>query len=113
MPQYYAAKILMVHATTLHWKGLLLELEILKTIKELKGIHKLPCLFADFETDRPHGQHLFLVVSILSTDISSFRCSAPLKQLRLQTVKIIIVQVVESLVSLHATHIIHTGQWIY
>jgi serine/threonine-protein kinase SRPK3 len=111
--QYYAAKILTVHATTLHQQGLLLELEILRSIKQLTGIHKLPHLFSDFEIAGPHGQHLCLVMSVLSTDISSFRRSAPSKQLGLQTVKIIVVQVVESLVSLQAAHIIHTGQWIY
>jgi serine/threonine-protein kinase SRPK3 len=86
---------------------------MLKTMTELKGFHKLPRLFADFETDGPHGQHLCLVMSLLSTDVSSFRRSAPTKKLGLQTVKTIIVQVVEALRSLHAAHIIHTGQWMY
>ncbi|KDR77473.1 hypothetical protein GALMADRAFT_65701 [Galerina marginata CBS 339.88] len=107
-PQYYAAKILTAYATALHRKGLLLELEILKAIKELKGIHKLPRLLDDFEIDGPHGQHLCLVMPVLSTDVSSFRRSAPSKRLGLQAVKIIVVQVVESLVSLHAAQIIHT-----
>ncbi|KDR77477.1 hypothetical protein GALMADRAFT_65792 [Galerina marginata CBS 339.88] len=111
-PQYYAAKILTAHATALHRKGLLLELEILKAIKELKGIHKLPRLLDDFEIDGPHGKHLCLVTPVLSTDVSSFRRSAPSKRLGLQAVKIIVVQVVESLVSLHAAQIIHTGRWV-
>jgi serine/threonine-protein kinase SRPK3 len=82
----------------------------LKTIKELKGIHKLPRLFDNFETEGPHGQHLCLVTPVLSTDVSSFRRSAPSKRLGSSTVKIIIVQVVECLKTLHTAQIIHTGE---
>lgn len=109
-PAYYAVKILTAHATKCHKDGLLLELEFLKAIKGSKGTHTLPYLFDHFETEGPHGQHLCLVQSVLSTDIARFRRSAPLERLGFLTVKIIIVQVLEALVTLHATRIIHTGQ---
>jgi serine/threonine-protein kinase SRPK3 len=73
------------------------------------GIPTLPYLFDHFETEGPHGHHLCLVEQVLSTDVSVFRRSAPSERLGSRTVKIIIAQVLEALVPLHAAGIIHTG----
>ncbi|KAG1776676.1 hypothetical protein EV702DRAFT_971105, partial [Suillus placidus] len=57
-----------------------------------------------FETNGPHGQHLCLVLPVLS---EGFRCW-------LNALKVarpaIVAQVVEALVLLHAANIIHTGR---
>ncbi|KAH0826201.1 hypothetical protein J3R83DRAFT_5637 [Lanmaoa asiatica] len=82
----------------------------MKAITRLKSILRLPYLVDHFETGGPHGQHLCLVLPVLSTDVGRFRRSAPSKRLRCSTVKIIVAQVLEALVTLHAAHIIHTGQ---
>jgi serine/threonine-protein kinase SRPK3 len=93
-----------------HQDGLLLELEIMKAITGLKRPPPLPYLIDHFETDGPHGQHLCIVQPVLSTDISRFRRSAPSKRLGFPAVKIIIAQVLQALVALHAARIIHTGK---
>ena len=102
---YYSVKILTVHATKSHP----LELEILKAINKLK-VTGLPHLFDHFETEGPHGLHRCLVQPVLSTDVGHFRRSAPTERLGSPTVKIIIVQVLEALVALHAAQIVHTGE---
>jgi serine/threonine-protein kinase SRPK3 len=89
-----------------HQDGLLLEHEIMKAVTGLKP-PPLPYLFDHFETDGLHGQHLCIVQPVLSTDISRFRCSAPLKRLGFPVIKIIIAQVLQALVTLHAACIIH------
>ncbi|KAF8902208.1 kinase-like protein [Gymnopilus junonius] len=108
LPKYYAVKILTAHATTHHRLGHLLELETTNSIKQLQGINKLPYLYDHFETEGPNGQHLCLVLNVLSTDVSRFRRSAPTKRLSFAQVKVIVVQVVEALAVLHAAHIVHT-----
>lgn len=110
MPAYYAVKILTAHATQGHKDGLLLELEFFKAIKGVKGSHNLPYLIDHFKLKGPHGPHLCLVQSVLSTDLGCFRRSAPLERLGFSIVKIVIVQVLEALVTLHAAQIIHTGK---
>jgi serine/threonine-protein kinase SRPK3 len=112
MQKYCAVKILTVHATEGHINGHLLELDIVEAITRLKRALRLPVLRDHFEITGPHGRHLCMVLPVLSTDISSFRRSAPTKKLGLPAVKIIIAQVLEALVNLHALHIIHTGQWM-
>ena len=67
-------------------------------------------LYDHFEIDGPHGRHLCLVLPVLSETVSSFRRSAPSKLLDPPKVKIIIAEVVQALVQLHAADIIHTGQ---
>ena len=49
------------------------------------------------------------VMNLLSTDVSSFRRSAPNKALKPYIVKNIICQVLEALMQLHSLDIIHTG----
>jgi serine/threonine-protein kinase SRPK3 len=74
--RYRAIKILTAHATRLHEKGVLLELDILKAISsEEPSEHtlRLPRLHDHFEMEGPHGRHLCLVQSVLSTDIGTFR----------------------------------------
>lgn len=107
MPAYYAIKILTAQATKGGHRGHPVELEVLKAVSSKNS--GFPYLFGHFEISGPQGSHLCLVQSVLSTDVSSFRRSAPLKKLGFQTVKIIIDQVLEALVTLHAEGIIHTG----
>jgi serine/threonine-protein kinase SRPK3 len=110
-PFYYAVKILTAHATKGHRDGHSHELGIMAAIRGLEGYLslRLPDLFDHFETESPHGRHLCLVMRVLSSDATHFRCSAPSKRLGFQTVKIIIAQVLEALVALHAVGIVHAG----
>lgn len=105
--QYFAAKILTVHATRGHQRK---ELDYLRAIRDL-GIDRsyLPILLDYFEEQGPHGIHLCLVMNVLGTDVSSFRRSAPEKRLRPYMAKIIVALITESLVSLHDLNIIHAG----
>jgi hypothetical protein len=48
-------------------------------------------------------------MDVLSTDVSSFRLSAPDKRLPLYMAKMIVALIVESLESLHDLNIIHAG----
>jgi len=66
----------------------------------------------DFEEEGPHGVHLCLVMDLLSTDVSSFRRSAPDKRLPLYMTKMIVALMVESLESLYELNIIHTGLFV-
>lgn len=109
-PRYCAIKILTVHATEGHHNGRLLELDIMQTITSSAKTPTLPRLRHHFEMEGPHGRHLCLVLPILSESVRSFRLSVPSKLLEPPMVKIIVVQVVEALVQLHAANIIHTGQ---
>jgi len=85
------------------------ELEALKTIEKQDDINSLPILYDAFEVQGPRGSHLCFLTNLLSSDVSSFRRSAPNKALRPYIVKNIISQVLEALVQLHGLDIIHTG----
>jgi serine/threonine-protein kinase SRPK3 len=108
-PTYHAIKILTVHATKGHHDGHLLELEAMQTITAMKT-PLLPRLHDHFEIDGPHGRHLCFVLPVLSESVSTFRRSSPSKSLDTPKAKIIVAQVVEALVKLHAANIVHTGQ---
>ena len=108
-PTYHAIKILTVHATKGHHDVHLLELEAMQTITTMET-PLLPRLCDHFEIDGPHGRHLCLVLPVLSESVSTFRRLAPSKLLDTPKVKIIVAQVVEALVKLHAANIVHTGQ---
>ena len=107
-PKYYAVKILTAHATKGHHDGHLLELEVMQAVTSFKPL-KLPRLYDHFEIDGPHGRHLCLVSRVLSGSVNSFRRSAPSKSLDTPKVKIIVAEVVEALIQLHAAKLIHTG----
>jgi serine/threonine-protein kinase SRPK3 len=107
--RYCAIKILTVYATKGHHDHNLLELEIMQTITSSIKTPYLPRLRDHFETEGPHGQHLCLVLPVLSDNVGNFRRSAPSKSLDPPKVKILIVQIVEALVGLHSANIIHTG----
>lgn len=106
--QYFAAKILTVNATRGHQRH---QLEHLQAIRDVPGFHSacLPLLHDSFEESGPHGNHLCLVMNILSTDLDQFRLTAPRKTLPLYMVKTIIALIVDALVRLHDLNIIHTG----
>jgi serine/threonine-protein kinase SRPK3 len=108
-PTYHAIKILTVHATKGHHDVHLLESEAMQTITAMET-PLLPRLCDHFEIDGPHGRHLCLVLPVLSESVSTFRRLAPSKLLDTPKVKIIVAQVVEALVKLHAANIVHTGQ---
>ncbi|KAF8960604.1 kinase-like protein [Flammula alnicola] len=106
--RYLAAKILSLDATEQHRTGVMHELEFLKTVQKQDDINKLPILLDDIEIKGPQGSHLCFVMDLLSSDVSSFRRSAPKKALKPYIVKNIISQVLEALVQLHNLDIIHT-----
>lgn len=107
--RYLAVKILTAYGTILNNAGRLSELEVLKAIGPVDRNDVLPFLINHFEELGPHGQHLCFVVPPLSTDLASFRRSAPRKRLPLHTVKIILLCVLQALERLHGLNIIHTG----
>ena len=76
---YLAAKILTLEGTSLHAAKKMQELEFLKTIQCCEDINSLPILRDDFFVNGPGGRHLCLVMDLLSTDVSSFRCQFPKK----------------------------------
>jgi len=85
------------------------EREFLKAIQQLDDINSLPLLVDEFEVQGIHGSHMCFVMGLLSSDVSSFRRSAPNKALKPYIVKNIIGQVLEAIVQLHSLDIIHTG----
>ncbi len=87
----------------------------MKAIRELRSSRavNLPYLSDHFEIEGPYGKHLCLVLPVLSTDVSHFRRSAPLKKLTSPVVKIIIIQVLGALATLHGAGIIHGGKQHY
>ncbi|KAI0029591.1 kinase-like protein [Vararia minispora EC-137] len=106
--RYRAAKILTVEGTRTYHEGQSRELEFLKQIAACDDIDSLPVLEDHFEERGPEGTHLCLVTQLLSTDVSSFRRSAPNKALPAHTAKTILTQILEALAQLHALGIIHT-----
>jgi serine/threonine-protein kinase SRPK3 len=107
--RYNAIKILTAYATQGHKNGQIIELKLLQKIKKIRHNDYLPSLSDHFEVNGPHGKHLCLVLGVLSSDISSFRRSAPGKRLPIQTVKRIITFILVCLNELHIAKIIHTG----
>ena len=99
-------------ATELARKGLTNELEFLQAIATSftpNVLLRLPLLLDHFFTAGPHGEHLCLVFDLLSTDIGTFRHSAPGKALPLHIVQKVTADVVDALAALHSIDIIHTG----
>jgi serine/threonine-protein kinase SRPK3 len=84
----------------------------MKAIKNLRGSRavNLPYLSDHFQIKGRHGEHLCLVLPVLSTNISHFRRSAPSKKLSSPAVKIIISQVLRALATLHRAGIVHGGK---
>jgi len=108
-----AVKILTAFATEMNRQGQLHELENLQAIsKELElpdSTAHLPELIDHFETTGPHGDHLCFVLRIRSTDVSSFRRTAPTRRLLLHDVQMVILHVLNALTVLHKLGLIHTG----
>src|SRR6266542_4284054 len=81
-------------------------------MEKIKTLHgplavNLPYLYDHFGIEEPHGKHLCLVLPVLSTDISSFRKSVRSQKLKIPMVKVIIAQVLHTLVALHSANIMH------
>lgn len=104
-----AVKILTGHATTLNKRGQFDEAAMLRKAAALDKNAFLPFLMDDFEILGPHGTHIALVLTLLTTDIGQFRRTAPNQRLPLHTVKMIISCVMSALVELHSLDIIHTS----
>ncbi|OJA07767.1 hypothetical protein AZE42_03002 [Rhizopogon vesiculosus] len=92
---YHAIKILTAHATKGHHDGDLFEFEAMQTITESVKSSVLPRMRDHFEL-------------MADTFVCSFMHSAPSKLLDPPKAKVIIAEVVEALVKLHAANIIHT-----
>lgn len=82
---------------------------MLEAVAPVDNNDNLPFLIDHFEELGPHGLHLCFVVPPLSTDLGSFRRSAPNGRLPLHTVKITLLCVLQALERLHRINIIHTG----
>ncbi|THH11300.1 hypothetical protein EW146_g8092 [Bondarzewia mesenterica] len=106
--RYHAIKFLTAYSTSLNRTGRLNELGILEAVSPVDRNDNLPFLIDHFEELGPHGQHLCFVVPPLTTDLDSFRESAPRKRLPLHTVKITLLCVLLALERLHRINIIHT-----
>jgi serine/threonine-protein kinase SRPK3 len=107
---YKAMKILTAKATEMIRCGMLNELDVLQTIMTSHPYSAvLPRLRDHFFTTGPHGEHLCLVLDLLSTDVGAFRLSSPTKTLALHIVQKVAGDMVEALKELHSINIIHTG----
>jgi serine/threonine-protein kinase SRPK3 len=109
----YALKILTASATQHNRDGHYQELQALQAISEAvkstNALHCLPELVDHFETTGPHGDHLCFVLRLRSTDVSSFRRSAPSRTLLLRDVKKVVLHTVYALDIIHKLGMIHTN----
>ncbi|THV07887.1 kinase-like protein [Dendrothele bispora CBS 962.96] len=105
---YVAIKILTADATEGNSQNILQESDIMQAITELPENDPLPTLLDRFEVDGPHGRHICLVMHPLSTDLNTFRTTAPSMALPVHTVKVVIAEMLEGLKVLHQANIIHT-----
>ncbi|KAI0632112.1 kinase-like protein [Trametes polyzona] len=106
--KYHAAKILTLNGTRAHADGVSRELEFLQQIAACENVDSLPILEDHFEETGPGGSHLCFIMQPLSSDVSSFRRSAPNKALPVYIAKNILAQTLEGLKQLHELDIIHT-----
>ena len=107
--RFLALKILTTHATALNKKGHLHEIDMLEKISALDANSFLPFLVDRFEISGPYGTHIALALTPLTTDLESFRQTAPAGKLPLHKARTAIFFVLEGLVKLHSLGIIHTG----
>lgn len=107
--KYRALKVLSIECTGAWRTGLSRELEFLQQIAEDEDCDELSRLEDHFCIAGPGGTHLSLVMTLYSTDVSTFRRSAPTKSLPIYTTKNIITSVLQGLSQLHRLKIIHTG----
>ncbi|EKM54813.1 uncharacterized protein PHACADRAFT_96522 [Phanerochaete carnosa HHB-10118-sp] len=107
--RFYAIKILTLDATSEHRAGVMLELEIMKKVRDGGPMGHLPTLIDDFEIPRPRGNyHICLVMEVYGQDVATFRRSSPNKALPVHTVKVIVKQVLQGVIRLHELGIVHT-----
>ncbi|EKM54810.1 uncharacterized protein PHACADRAFT_258927 [Phanerochaete carnosa HHB-10118-sp] len=104
--QYRAAKLLSRDATQEVHRGIMLEVEAMKKLREHGDFPGLPMLHDDFEF--LGGAHICLVMNVLGSDIGSFRRSADNKALPLNVVRTIMRQVTAATAYLHKCGIVHT-----
>ncbi|GJE90004.1 kinase-like protein [Phanerochaete sordida] len=103
---YHAIKILSRDATIEVREGIMLEVDVMKNLRDLGGHPRLPTLFEDFSI--LHGSHICLAMNVLGSDVGSFRRSAPNKALPLHVVRVIMLQVIDAVAHLHKHGIVHT-----
>jgi len=108
--RFKAVKVLTTYTTALNMQGILHEVDVLKKVTALDSGDVLPFLEDEFKLAGPHGDHIALVLSPLSTSLETFRCSAPRNRLPLHTVKLAVASVLMALTKLHSLGIIHAGQ---
>lgn len=92
--------------------GKLNEVSILKKAAAVDQNDVLPFLLDDFELSGPHGDHIAMVLTPLTTDLSAFRRTAPRNRLPLHTVQMTVACVLLGLERLHSVGIIHTGELV-
>jgi serine/threonine-protein kinase SRPK3 len=107
LARYRAAKLITVSRTREHASGRNLELEALQKIRESGYLGSLPILGEHFIENGPEGEHLCLIMNVLSTDVASLCRSAPKNALPVHVVQNIVLQTLEALVQLHKLNIIH------
>lgn len=109
----YALKILTAYTTQVNRDGHLQELKTLQAIaKEVEEQNEspfVPELVDHFETTGPHGDHSCFVLQLRSTDVTSFRRSAPSGRLLLHDVKMVVLHALYALKIIHNLGLIHTG----
>ncbi|KAJ4472223.1 kinase-like domain-containing protein [Lentinula aciculospora] len=105
---YVAVKILTADATEGNVQGVLREADIMQAIAGLPDNDPLSILLNKFQINGPHGRHICLVMYPMSTDLNTFRTTAPNMALPVHTVKLVIAEMLEGLKILHEADIIHT-----
>lgn len=99
--------------------GRMLELDIMREIRDSSEEHHLPALRDTFIMERAGGRnHICLVMDVLGSDVATLRRgrNAPKKALPVHVVKTIVRQVLVAVAHLHKLGIVHTGkcssQWV-
>lgn len=110
--QFFALKILSLDSTENHRSKEMLELEVMRYLRDTGKFDSLPRLRGDFELEVSSGKsHICLVMDLLGMDIATLRRMSHYKALPHCMVRRILCQVVQAIAQLHCAGIVHTGEF--
>ena len=110
--QFFALKILSLDSTENHRRKEMLELEVMRYLRDTGKFDSLPRLKDDFELKvSPGKSHICLVMDLLGMDVATFRRMSQNKALPHYMVRLILRQIVRAIAQLHCAGIVHTGEY--